>query len=82
MCGPAKRHYISNVYNTVFNFKKHLDTIYKAMKLVRKEPAKENQSRDGAKYDNGTPRIKQHCAIKQISHFTIKVEEVCCWNTV
>ena len=57
---PAKKT-LSSARNTTSNFKKHLDTIHKATKLVGKEPVKETEKRlrDGAEDDDGPPGAKQ-----------------------
>ena len=61
---PAKKTLLS-ARNTTSNFKKHLDTVHKATKLVGKEPAKETEkrSRDGAEDDDGPPGAKQQCTL-------------------
>ena len=61
---PAKRH-CPVLITQHLNFKKHLDTVHKATKLVGKEPAKETekQSRDGAEDDDGPPGAKRQCTL-------------------
>ena len=41
LCAPTQKT-LSSAHNTTSNFKKLLDTIHKATKLVTKEPAKES----------------------------------------
>ena len=38
LCVPSSQKTLSSARNTTFNFKKHLDTVHKATKLVAKEP--------------------------------------------
>ena len=40
LCVPSSQKTLSSARNTTSNFKKHLDTVHKATKLVAKEPAK------------------------------------------
>ena len=53
---------MSSARNTTSNFKKHLDTVHKATKLVGKEPVKEKRSRDGAE-DDDEPTRKRQCTL-------------------
>jgi len=39
LCVPSSQKTLSSAHNTTSNFKKHLDTVHKATKLVAKEPA-------------------------------------------
>ena len=53
LCAPSQKT-LSSACNTMYNFKKHLDTVHKGTKLVGKEPAKEKRSR-GTEDDDGPP---------------------------
>ena len=60
LCAPSQKTLL-RARNTLSNFKKHLDTVHKATKLVAKEPAKVKQSKDSAEDHDGTPRAKRQC---------------------
>ena len=64
LCAPSQKT-LWSARNTTSNFKKHLDTVHKATKLVGKEPAKETEkrSRGGAEDDDGPPGAKQQCTL-------------------
>ena len=62
LCASSQKT-LSSARSTMSNFKKHLDTVHKATKLVAKEPAKEKRSRNSNEDDDGTPGAKRQCML-------------------
>jgi len=61
LCTPSQKT-LSSARNTTSNFKKHLDTVHKTMKLVEKDTGRQQKClRDDSAEDiDGTPQTKQH----------------------
>jgi len=78
LCVPSSQKTLLSARNTTSNFKKHLDTIHKATKLVTKEPVKK-RSRDSTRADNDeppTPAKRQHTLFSQATISPVKLRSL------
>jgi len=75
LCVPSSQKTLLNAHNTTSNFKKHLDTVHKATKLLAKEQA-EKRSRDSTGADNDeppTPAKRQRTLFSQATISPVKL---------
>ena len=79
LCAPSSQKTLSSARNTTSNFKKHLDTVHKATKLVGKEPAKGKRSRESTGADNDeppTPAKRQRTLLSQATISPVKLRSL------
>lgn len=71
LCAPSQKT-LSSAQNTTSNFKKHLDTMHKAMKLIENSSAKRSRE-DSAEDGDETPKTKRQCTFSSKSMSATKL---------